>query len=199
MGEEEFQSLAAARYRSVLHGLSARGMLDDDAALSERIRRAFPALIRAAAAVKPQSSGWAWEFHVTSDATQNAFCIAGGKVLVGSAFVRQLALDDGELAMLLSHEIAHALAGHQREALPSSFEGDLSERMRQTEIAFAQESEADEIGMELAHRAGWPSASLVSFYEKLAAAEAPGTFNSTHPAAAARLDMARTIAARMGR
>ena len=199
MGEEEFLGLAAARYQSVLHGLSTRGMLDDDPALSSRILRLLPALMQGAAAIKPQSASWAWEFHVTGDAAQNAFCMAGGKVLVGSAFVRQLALDDGELAMLLGHEIAHALAGHRREAAPSSFEGDLSQRIRQSEIAFAQESEADEIGMGLAHRAGWPSASLVSFYEKLAAAEGAGAFNSTHPAAAQRLAMARTIAARLGR
>ena len=58
----------------------------------------------------------------------------------------------------------------------------------------AQEIEADEIGMDLAHRGGWPASAIVSFYEKLAANELPGTFNSSHPGAAARLEMARAMA-----
>ena len=150
----------------------------------------------AAAAIKPQAAAWSWEIHVTSDAAQNAFCMAGGKLLVGSPFVQQLALDDAELAMLISHEVAHALAEHRRAAPPASPDVDLSWQVRQSEIAYAQESEADELGMDLAHRAGWPASGMVSFYEKIAAMESPGTFNSSHPAAAARAAMAKDIAAR---
>ena len=196
---EAFHDRAAAQYRRILLSLSARGKLDDDRAMLNRVERVTPGLIRAAAAIKPQAAGWTWEIHVTTDATQNAFCMAGGKLLVGAPFVRQLALDDAELATLISHEIAHALAEHRREAPPPSLDGDVSVEIRQSEIALAQESEADEIGMDLAHRAGWPTSSMVSFYEKLAANESPGTFNSTHPAAAARLAMAKAIAARIGR
>ena len=61
-----------------------------------------------------------------------------------------------------------------------------------------QENEADEIGMRLAYRAGWPASSLVSFYEKLAAQEPPGTFNSSHPTAALRVEAARAMARKLG-
>ena len=64
-----------------------------------------------------QAASWEWEIHTTSDPDWDASCLAGGKLLVGTKFIDQLALDDGELATLLGHEIAHALAEHHREEL----------------------------------------------------------------------------------
>ena len=196
---QEFRDRADAQYRKLLLNLAARGVLDDDPALLERVQRVSESLIRAATAIKAQAAAWKWEIHVTSDPRQSAFCMAGGKLLVGGPFVQQLALDDAELAMLIGHEIAHALAEHRRERLPAALDADLSWELRQSEIAMAQEIEADEIGMDLAHRAGWPASGMVSFYEKLAARESPGTFNSSHPAASARVAMAKAMAQRLGR
>jgi predicted Zn-dependent protease len=196
---QEFRDRADAQYRKILLNLAARGILDDDPAMLARVQRVSQGLIRAATAIKAQAGAWTWEIHETSDPRQSAFCMAGGKLLVGGAFVRQLALDDAELAMLIGHEIAHALAEHRRERPPASLDADLSWELKQSEIAMAQEIEADEIGMELAHRAGWPAPGLVGFYEKLAASESPGTFNSSHPSASARLAMAKAMAQRLGR
>jgi len=57
-----------------------------------------------------------------------------------------------------------------------------------------QESEADHLGMILAHHAGWPVASIVSFYQKLADADSP-TFRAwSHPSAASRLNTAQIFA-----
>ena len=125
------------------------------------------------------------------DGSRGTFCIAGGKVLVGGQLVKGLELDDGELAMLLGHEIAHAVAGHRREASRATMDADAAQEVRAAEIAVMQEDEADRIGMALALRAGWPAASLVSFFDKLAAQEPAGTFNSSHPTAAARAATAR--------
>jgi len=185
---------AAAQYRRILAGFSARGKLDDDAALLGRTRRISAGLIIAAADVRAETAAWSWEVHMTSDASTGAFCMAGGKVLVGGELVKRLGLSDGELAMLLGHEIAHAVAGHRREIPRMEMESDPAEDIRQIEIALMQEREADEIGMRLAYRAGWPASSLASFYEKLAAQEIPGTFNSSHPSAASRVTWARAMA-----
>ena len=190
----EFREEAAAQYRKILTGLSTRGKLDDDEVMLERVRRISRGLVIAAAEVRPETAAWSWEIHVTSDASKGAFCMAGGKLLVGSVFVKRLDLDDGELAMLLGHEIAHAVAGHRREAARASMESDAAEEIRQAQIAVMQENEADRIGMDLAYRAGWPTAGLVSFYDKLAAQEGPGTFNSSHPSAQSRATTARAIA-----
>ena len=197
--DEAFRNEAAAQYRKILAGLSARGQLDDDEVTLERVRRISKGLIAAATEVRPETGAWSWEVHVTSDRSKGAFCMAGGKVLVGSALVKRLDLGDGELAMLLGHEIAHAVAGHRREAIRSSMDADVAQEIRQAEIAVMQENEADQIGMKLAYRAGWPTTSLVSFYDKLAAQEGPGTFNSSHPSAQSRAAIARAMAQQLGK
>lgn len=197
--DEAFRNEAAAQYRKILAGLSAKGKLDDDGVALERVRRIAKGLIAAAAEARPETATWSWEVHVTSDASTGAFCIAGGKLLVGSALVKRLDLSDGELAMLLGHEIAHAVAGHRREATRSSMDADVAQEIRQAEIAVMQENEADQIGMGLAYRAGWPTTSLVSFYDKLAAQEGPGTFNSSHPSAQSRATTARAMAQQLGK
>src|SRR6202162_588315 len=109
---QEFRDRADAQYRKILLNLAARGVLDDDPAMLKRVRRVSAGLIHAATAVKAQAGAWTWEIHVTSDPRQSAFCMAGGKLLVGGLFVQQLVLDHPELEMLLGQEIAHALAQH---------------------------------------------------------------------------------------
>lgn len=196
---DAFREAAAAHYRSILASLSAKGRLDDDPALLARSRRIAAGLVVAAAQVRPETAAWSWEVHVTSDASRGTFCIAGGKVLVGSERVRSLELADGELAMMLGHEIAHAVAGHRREAPRASIDGDPAQEVREAEIAVMQENEADRIGMLLAHRAGWAAASLVSFFDKLAQREPPGTFSSSHPSAASRSAAAHALAESLAR
>jgi predicted Zn-dependent protease len=193
-----FREAAAVQYRAMLAAMSAKGTLDNDAILLERVRRIGAGLVAAAGTARPETSGWAWEIHVTSDPSRAAFCMAGGKVMVGRAFVAQLALTDGELAMLLGHEIAHAVADHRREASRATMESDPAAEIRDASIAVMQENEADRIGMELALRAGWPAASLLGFFDKLAAREPAGTFNSTHASAAARAEAARAMARSLG-
>jgi predicted Zn-dependent protease len=100
---------------------------------------------------------------------------------------------------LLGHEIAHAVADHRREIARSGMDADIAQEIRAAEIAVMQEDEADRMGMGLAYRAGWPPSSMVSFYDKLAADEPPGMFNSSHPSGASRAAMARATADRLGR
>ena len=195
---DAFRNEATAQYRKILAALSAKGKLDDDEVLLARIRRVAAGLIVVAAQIRPETSAWSWEIHVTSDVSKGALCMAGGKLLVGSELVRRLGLSDGELAMLLGHEIAHAVAGHRREVARAGMEADVAQEIRQAEIAVREENEADEIGMRLAYRAGWPVSSLVSFFEKMSAEESPGTFNSSHPSAASRAAMARDMAQKLG-
>jgi predicted Zn-dependent protease len=134
---------------------------------------------------------------VTSDPAVAAFCMAGGKILVGSEFVKSLDLSDGELAMLLAHEMAHALADHRRPVARRDMDIDPAEEVRLARMAMEQEVEADGIGMRLAHRAGWPAASLVGFFEKLAVHRGAGSFSSSHPPSDARIAAAREVAAQL--
>lgn len=212
---EDVHRRAAEQYHEIVAELSGKGMLDEDAAMLARVRRVAATLIRAAADMKPEAAGWDWEVHVTGDPEVDAYCMAGGKLMIGSRFVRSLQLDDGELATLVGHEVAHALADHHREALSSALhispmptvsldvmmsrlDTDLSLRIRLSRLSGMQESEADQLGMSLAHKAGWPAAAMVRFYQKLAAAESPAESFSGHPRAYSRISMAKGMAMLFG-
>jgi predicted Zn-dependent protease len=212
---EEVDARMEDRYIDRTVDLAAAGKLDEDRALLARLQRIGDGLIRAAVALKPEAAQWQWEVHTTGDAEVDAICMAGGKILVGSAFVHQLALSDGELATLLAHEVAHAVAEHHRETFSEALflnrfpavplevvmerlDSDLSLQIRLSTLSSLQESEADQLGMVLAHRAGWPPAAMVSFYGKLAGAEQGGLISSAYPATASRLSMAKGMARLFG-
>ena len=204
---EDVAASVEDRYIDRTVALAAQGRLDDDRLLLARLRAVGAGLIRAAVALKPEAADWQWEFHTTSDADVDAICMANGKILIGSAFVRGLALDDAELATLLGHEVAHAVAEHHRETLSEALamnrplvpvevllerlDTDLSMQLRLSRLSTLQESEADQLGMMLAHRAGWPAAAMVRFYRKLGAVEQASLLSDGHPAAATRLSMAK--------
>jgi predicted Zn-dependent protease len=184
----------ATGFEGIVAGLAAKGRLDDDRAFLQRVQRITSGLMAAAPAFNPAAAGWTWQAHTSSDPSIDAFCMPGGKLMIGSAFSATLALDDAELATLIAHEIGHALAGHGPVAPSESMDMDVSQRLRSAATAFEQEAQADEIGMRLARRAGWPPAGMIRFYEKLAAADEHATFSDTHPPAAARLARARALA-----
>jgi len=202
----------ANRYREILADLDARGVLDGTPKTLDRVSRVAESLIRSAIALKPEAAAWQWEIHTTSDTNWDASCMAGGKLLVGTKFIEELDLDDGELATLLGHEIAHALAEHQREELSevvlldvmhptigidtavSRLETDLALQIRLADLSRIQESEADQLGMILAKNAGWSVVDMVSFYQKLVNADPPTSRSWTHPSPASRLNMAQILA-----
>lgn len=203
------------RYISQVVELAAQGRLDEDRPLLRRLQAIAAGLLQAAAELKPESAQWDWEFHVTSAPEVEALCLAGGKILVGAAFVGRLMLDDGELATLLGHEIAHAVAEHHRETLSEALllsrpyalppdvmlerlDSDLSLQLRLSFLGTLQEREADQLGMVLAHRAGWPAGAMVSFYRKLAALDSGPALLGNYPAPRSRLATARGMARLFG-
>jgi predicted Zn-dependent protease len=208
---EQVDASMEDRYIGRTVDLAAAGKLDEDRALMARLRAISPGLIRAAVQLKPEAAQWQWEIHTTSDPEVDAICMAGGKILVGSAFVRQLDLNDGELATLLAHEVAHAVAEHHRETFSEALflnrfpavplevvmerlDSDLTLQIRLSTLSSLQESEADQLGMVLAYRAGWPPADMVSFYRKLGAGEQLTLASGAYPASASRISMAKGMA-----
>lgn len=210
---EDVDLLAQDHYIERTVSLAAAGRLDRDRVLLARLRRIADGLIRAAVALQPGAAGLPWELHVTSDPAVEAESQAGGKLLVGSAFVKRLALDDGELAVLLAHEIAHVIAEHERETLSEALldsrrelplavvaerlASDIPLQLRLSRLSAIQEREADQLGMLLAHHAGWPGAAMLRFYDKLAADAAP-SFLASHPSGATRLSLAKGMTRLLG-
>ncbi len=196
------------RYRQMLADLAATNQLDDDVQFSQRAKKIMAGIVAAAIDMRPGTAHWDWEIHTSSDPSIEALCLAGGKILIGSQFSQKLQLDDGELATLIAHEVAHAVAEHQREEISEAFfikplpnsdleltmsrmENDIALQIRLFKLSSLQEIEADQIGVILAYRAGWSGARIVSFYEKLKAIETPSLFSQSHPTAATRLSMAK--------
>lgn len=194
--------------------LAAAGRLDRDKALLARARRITEGLVRAAAELKPEAGGWTWEVHVTNDPSVDAESQAGGKLLLGSQFVHRLKLDDGELAVLLAHEIAHVVAEHARETLSEALldgrrdlpldvveerlASDVPLQFRLSRLSAIQEREADQLGISIAHRAGWPCSAILSFYGKLAIDSSGAALFASHPSGATRLSLAKGMSRLLG-
>lgn len=161
----------------------------------------------AAAANKPD---YQWEFKVVATSQQNAFCLPGGKVVVHEGILPICQTEAG-LAVVMSHEVAHALARHGGERMTQSYAVDgakqalsyfsqSQDQMRQEMIMKAygaasqygfilpysrkHESEADHIGLMLMAKAGYDPTEAPRFWQRFGqinAANKPTEFFSTHP------------------
>lgn len=149
-----------------------------------------------------------WEFNLIQNDEKNAFCLPGGKVVVYTGILT-VAKNDAQLATVISHEIAHALARHGAERMSTSMlaqgvqtvgtvalgsQG--SSYTQAFNVAFGvgaqygvlmpygrlQESEADEIGIYLMKDAGYDLNEAVKFWENMSNGQTQGVeFFSTHP------------------
>jgi len=214
--QEQVIAHATAAYAERLAELSGRAALDADESFLLRLRRIAAPLIAQAARDYPASAGWHWELHTSSAPDQDADCMAGGKLLVGQTHAERLQLSDAELAMLLSHEIAHAVLRHNlleyqealrlepaRAARPfrelwDAVDHDTALMDKLAPLGRAQEEEADRAGMLLAWRAGWAPMRLAGYYHKLARNSAwPGLDSATHPAPQTRWQAMQALAANL--
>lgn len=211
---EDVGQLSEDHYIERIVSLAAAGRLDRDHALLARAQRVVDGLVRVAVTLKPDAGGWQWEVHVTDDPEVDAESQAGGKLLLGSAFVERLTLDDGELAVLLAHEIAHAVAEHERETLSEALldsrrdlplevvaerlASDIPLQLRLSKLSAIQEREADQLGMLIAFRAGWPCSAMLRFYGKLAGDSTCPALLASHPSGATRLSLAKGMSRLLG-
>jgi predicted Zn-dependent protease len=109
-----------------------------------------------------------WEFNVLVENQVNAFCLPGGKVAVFTGLLHVVANDD-QLAAVLGHEVAHALAHHTSERLARQARegGGLLAALRARRFDREQESEADHIGVFLMTFAGYDPRQAVAFWQRM--------------------------------
>jgi predicted Zn-dependent protease len=214
--QEQVMAGAAKIYDKHLTGLRASYRLDDNARFAARVAKIAWPLIEQAKRDFPESAGWAWELHTTSDEGENAFALAGGKLLIGSDFVNRLELNDAEIAMLVAHEICHVVllhnlreheeairlepkwAGRPYEELEDATDNDLGLVRKLAAFDALQELESDREGMRLAVRAGWKPSGLARFFRKLEQHSNSPNFGSfNHPAPSLRARAARELAAQL--
>jgi predicted Zn-dependent protease len=211
---EQVQDVAAQAYRVKLARLRERGELDADRKTLIRVRRIAAHLIAQAIELKPNSAGWRWDVHVASSPDVAAFSMAGGKLLIGSQFIRSNQLTDQELSVAIAHEIGHVIAEHVREQLSmaaefdpappgrtlgvrdvvNSMDSDIAVYLRLQPLSRLQELEADDIGVQLAARSGVSPAAIKSFYGKITRKGVGQTLFDTHGPVGQRREFAMSMA-----
>jgi predicted Zn-dependent protease len=115
VSEDEERSLGARAYQQVL----SREQPSNSVQLNSMVERVGHRI--AGAAENPPADMWKpphyrWEFHTIARNQVNAFCLPGGKIAVYSGIL-SVAQTDGEMAAVIGHEVAHALARHSAERL----------------------------------------------------------------------------------
>lgn len=160
--------------------------------------------------MEDQVEGFQWEFNlIEDDKTVNAWCMPGGKVAFYTGIMPLCKNEEG-IAVVMSHEIAHAIAEHGNERMSqqlalqlggTALSVALSQKPQQTQqLAMAafglgtqvgillpysrsHESEADELGLYFMAMAGYDLNAAVPFWERMAAQGGanPPEFLSTHP------------------
>lgn len=180
--------------------------ISTDRVLQERVKRIGQKI----AAVSGQSD-FVWEFTVIQDDTPNAFCLPGGKVFFYTGILK-ITENDDQIATVMGHEIAHALARHGAERMSMQTASNVGAQVlaaalnvpAQYQNLYAQaygitsqvglilpysrkfEHEADQIGVYLMYKAGYNPAQALKFWENMArlskSSQKPPAFLSTHPA-----------------
>lgn len=158
----------------------------------------------------PRARDWKWEINLIGSKELNAFCMPGGKIAFYHGILAKLQLSDNEVAMIMGHEMAHALREHARERMGKQMAtrgaielgaalfgfgnlgrsaADIGGQLLTLKFSRDDESEADLVGMELAARAGYDPHAGVTLWQKMMAANkgAPPQFLSTHPSSGTRI------------
>ena len=162
-----------------------------------------------------QLEGYNWEFNLIEDAQVNAWCMPGGKVAFYTGIMPVCQTEDG-VAVVMGHEIAHAIARHGNERMSQGMVQQLGgvalavaiqEQPGQTQALFMgaygiasqygamlpfsrlHESEADEMGLTFMAMAGYDPRSAPDFWKRMSAGKegAPDEFLSTHPSDETRI------------
>ena len=206
VSEDSAINASRQAYVEMLKPYEQKGKIDNDPALKDRVYRITGRLIAQAIIMRPDTKNWEWSIKVIDDPkTVNAWAMAGGKMAVYSGLVIQLKTTDDELAQVLGHEIAHALANHSAEKMSVAMASTIgvaavgvaaeNKGLALTGAALAAalavqrpnsraaESEADQIGIELAAKAGYDPRAAITLWQKMAkvGGGGPPEFLSTHP------------------
>ena len=172
---ESLERSAVQQYAQMLAQARAQGALAADGNPQlMRLRAIAKRLIPFAAPWNERARAWRWEVNLIGSKQINAFCMPGGKIAFFTGILDQLRLTDDETAMVMGHEMAHALREHARERLAKTqatgiglslgakllglgelgnTAANLGTQLLSLKFSRSDETEADLVGLELAARA----------------------------------------------
>lgn len=201
---KQLEEQASVQYADMMQqAASKHALAPDQHPKVKRLRAIAFRIIPYATKFNPSASQWRWEVNLIGSKQLNAFCMPGGKIAVYSGLLDTLKLTDDEVAVVLAHEIAHALREHARERMAKSeltqfgvsLLGQKIGDGRFTELFQAggslltlkfsrgDETDADIVGLELSSRAGFDPRAGITLWRKMTASNngAPPEWLSTHP------------------
>jgi predicted Zn-dependent protease len=219
VSSEKLEQMASQSYNKLKSDSAGKGALNKNPAMLERVRAVAERIEPQTVIFRKDAQGWNWEVNVISSNELNAFCMPGGKIMFYSGLIDKLNLSDDEIAIVMGHEISHALREHSREQVSQAIAAQTAiglgtsllglgressdvaslgyEKFVATKFSRTDESEADRIGLELAARAGYDPRAGVSLWQKMIRASGGGgqspEFLSTHPGEASRIQEIETL------
>ena len=218
VSSQELEQMAAQSYNKLKADAAAKGTLNTDRAMEQRLRAIAARIEPQTRVFRADAPAWKWEVNVINSQELNAYCMPGGKIVFYSGLIRQLNLSDDEIAVVMGHEIAHALREHSREQVSQAIaaqsaigvgaallglgqgSSDIANVAYQSLIATrfsrTDESEADRIGLELTARAGYDPRAGVSLWQKMIKANSgasPPEFLSSHPTDSSRVQQIEAL------
>jgi len=167
-------------------------------------------------------ANYKWEFNLVEDKQVNAWCMPGGKVVVYTGIL-PVAKGEAGLAVVMGHEIAHAIAEHGNERMSQGLMAQMGGVALSTALSTQtaatqqlwmsvygvgaqygailpygrmQESEADHLGLIFMAMAGYDPNEAISFWQRMSAqksGQAPPEFLSTHPSDTTRIENIRRL------
>ena len=217
----QVEGAAQQQYAQLVRSASGQGALArGDNLQLQRLRYIAARIVPLAPACNERARQWQWEVNLLGSSQVNAFCMPGGKIAFFSGILTKLKLSDDEVAVVMGHEVAHALLEHARERMAKGAGTSLGLRLGAAVLGLGNlgdlaaqglanlatlkfgrddESEADALGLVLAARAGYDPRAGVTLWQKmtaLSAGKAPPQWLSTHPAGQTRI---KEIQARLPR
>jgi len=213
---EDVEQLAGQQYRQQLaQAAKKHALAPAEHPQLQRLREIARRIIPHALRWNPRARDWQWEVNLIGSPQINAYCMPGGKIAFYTGILDQLQLSDDEVAMVMGHEIAHALREHARERMGKSavthgvarvggavvaawlgVDPRLTDSVARgganlltLEFSRSDESEADLVGLELAARAGYDPRAGITLWQKMSAVNkgAPPQWLSTHPSGPTRI------------
>ena len=218
ISSEQLEQTAAQGYTKLKQDATQQGALNKDPKLLQRVQAIAKRIEPQTAVFRKDAPGWKWEVNVIESNELNAFCMPGGKIMFYSGLINRLQLTDEEIAVVMGHEIAHALREHSREQVSQAIAAQAAlgvgtaalglsqnaatlanvgyEALIATHFSRTDEAEADRIGLELTARAGYNPQAGVTLWQKMIKANTggqPPEFLSSHPADSTRVQQIESL------
>ena len=209
---QELEDAASQQYTALIQQAHTKGLLmPSSSPQTQRLQQIAKHLIPHTYTWNERARQWNWAVALIRSDDVNAFCMPGGKVAFFTGIIDKLQLSDDECAMIMGHEMAHALREHSREQLAKNsatslgislgaqllglgevgnYAARLGGQLLSLRFSRSDETDADLVGLEIAARAGYNPNASVSLWQKMERVTSSGNnlaFLSTHPSGPERI------------